>query len=230
MSAEADMRSHGFICVLGTLLIGVSTTALAQNAITARPLHVRAGPDRAYPLVAQLDAGAPVDVMGCLNDWSWCDVAFDGTRGWAYGPGLTYVYQGQDVPLYAYAPGLGIPVVSFSLDAYWGQYYQGRPWYGQRTMWMHRRLPAHRRPPGPAPSAHLPPLHAQTAQRGPAEHAPAGRTASEHASAEHGAPANIRSADRRGEQPTSEKSNEKSKSQPNERQEPDRSKREPPPG
>jgi uncharacterized protein YraI len=167
MSAEADMHLR-LIRILGTLLIGVSTAAVAQNAITVRPLNVHAGPDRAYPLVAQLDAGTPVDVMGCLSDWSWCDVTFDGTRGWAYAPGLTYLYQGQDVPLYAYAPGLGIPVVTFSIGPYWDHYYRGRPWFGQRAMWMHRRLPEHRRPPGPAPSAQLPPLHAQAGRPGTA--------------------------------------------------------------
>ena len=154
------MRSKQLICALGTLLIGVSTAAVAQNAFTSRPLNVRAGPDRAYPLVARVGPGTPVNVNGCLNDWSWCDVSFDGNRGWAYAPALNYVYQGQQVPLYSYAPALGIPVVTFSLGTYWNQYYRGRPWYGQRTMWMHRRLPEHRRPPGPAPQNRLP-LHAQ---------------------------------------------------------------------
>lgn len=182
------MHSNRLICILGTLLIGASAVASAQNAFTSRPLNVRAGPDRAYPLVAQLGAGAPVDVMGCLSDWSWCDVTFDGTRGWAYAPGLNYVYQGQQVPLYSYAPGFGIPVVTFSLGAYWDHYYRGRPWFGQRAMWLHRRLPPHRRPPGPPPQARVPPhLHAQqfgrpvasqprAAARGPAVAPPHGES------------------------------------------------------
>jgi uncharacterized protein YraI len=153
------MRSKRLIRVLGTLLIGMSSAAMAQNAFTARPLNVRAGPDRDYPLVAQLGPNTPVEVNGCLNDWSWCDVSFDGNRGWAYAPGLNYLYQGERVPLYSYAPGLGIPVITFSLGTYWDQYYRGRPWFGQRAMWMHRRIP-HRRPPGPPPQARLP-LHAQ---------------------------------------------------------------------
>jgi len=159
------MRSSRLILFLGTLLIGASTVASAQNAFTARPLNVRAGPDRAYPLVAQLAPGTPVDVTGCLSDWSWCDVTFDGNRGWAYAPGLNYVYQGEQVPLYSYAPGFGIPVVTFSLGAYWDRYYRGRPWFGQRAMWLHRRLPPHRRPPGPPPRARLP-LHVHAQQFG----------------------------------------------------------------
>lgn len=152
------MSSNRLIGVLGTLLIGVSTAASAQNAFTARPLNIHAGPDREYPVVTRLDAGAPLEVNGCLDDWSWCDVSFDDTRGWAYAPGLSYVYQGDRVALYSYAPGLGIPIVTFSLDTYWDHYYRGRPWYGQRTMWMHRHI-EHQRPPGPAPQAH-PPMHA----------------------------------------------------------------------
>jgi uncharacterized protein YraI len=202
------MRLNGLIGVVGTLLIGVATAAHAQNAFTARSLNIHAGPDRQYPLVARLDEGTPVEVNGCLDDWSWCDVSFGDNRGWAYAPGLSYVYEGDRVPLYSYAPGLGISVVTFSLGTYWDQYYRGRPWYGQRTVWMNRHF-AHQRPPGPAPQAH-PPLHAhngrpgagqpQTAQRAPAE-------ARERGTAERGpadrAPGtgNIRSADSRGERP-----------------------------
>jgi uncharacterized protein YraI len=233
------MHRYRLACVLGTVLLGLSTGAVAQNAFTARPLHVRAGPDSAYPLVARLGPGAPVQVMGCLDDWSWCDVAFDDTRGWAYGPGLTYVYQGERVPLYSYAPGLGIPVVTFSLGTYWNSYYRGRPWYAQRSMWINRRIP-HHRPPGPPPHAR-PPLRAeagrprptahpgpevaqrpQSAERRRGEPAPGARA--ERASGERGN-ANIRSADRRGERPTT-----KSNARPEERGRPDQRKGALPPG
>jgi uncharacterized protein YraI len=242
------MRSHGLIGVLGTLLIGVSTAATAQNAFTARPLNIHAGPDREYPVVTRLDAGAPVAVNGCLDDWSWCDVSFDDSRGWAYAPGLSYVYQGDRVALYSYAPGLGIPVVTFSLGTYWDHYYRGRPWYGQRTMWMNRHI-EHQRPPGPRPQAH-PPMHAhagrpeaagpRAAQRGEPRAGEAGRYAEKGAEARERGTAerdtgNIRSADRRGERPAAKSSNtrpeEHAKSdqhQAPEKRESD--KREPPPG
>ncbi len=162
---EDAMRSHRLICLLGIVFAAASTAAGAQNAFTAHRLNLRTGPDRSYPPVTQLAAGAPVQIMGCLSDWSWCDVVFDDDRGWAYAPGLTYAYQGTNVPFYSYAPSFGIPIVTFSLGAYWDRYYRGKPWFSQRSMWLNRRLPPHRRPPGPAPHAGPPP-HA-----GPAQHA-----------------------------------------------------------
>ncbi len=141
---------------LGAYLLMWSAAAAAQNAITAGPADLRAGPDPTYPVVARLDADTPVAVMGCLDDWSWCDVSLDDTRGWLYAPAITYDYEGGYVPLYSYAPALGIPVVAFSLDDYWGRYYHERPWYAERDDWRHR-APRHERPPGPPPTAAPPP-------------------------------------------------------------------------
>ena len=147
--------------MLGTCVLALSAAASAQQAVTTAPVSVYAGPDDSYPQVAQLDTGAPVRVFGCLNDWSWCDVAYEDVRGWLYSPDLTYDYQDSYVPLYSYAPGLGIPVVQFTIGDHWDRYYHGRPWYAQRDEWEHRGPPHHRRPPGPPPSAGPPPRSAR---------------------------------------------------------------------
>ena len=141
---------------LGALLLMCSTVVMAQNAITTAPADLYSGPDNAYPVVAQLDPNTPVQVMGCLDDWSWCDVAVQDARGWMYSPDITYYYEGGYVSLYSYAPSLGIAVVPFSVDAYWGRYYHDRPWYSRREDWSHRTI-EHRRPSGPPPSAGPPP-------------------------------------------------------------------------
>jgi uncharacterized protein YraI len=136
----------------GVPLLMFCATALAENAITAESADLHAGPDDAYPVVAQLDSNTPIQVMGCLDDWSWCDVLAGGIRGWMYAPDITYAYEGDYVPLYSYAPSLGIAIVPFSLDVYWDRYYRGRPWYDRREEWAHRSI-HHRRPEGPPPSA-----------------------------------------------------------------------------
>jgi uncharacterized protein YraI len=151
------MLRQRMLCVTGALLAAASSAASAQIAFTAGPMDVYAGPAGGYPLVARLAPGAPVRVMGCLNDWSWCDIAFAGNRGWAYAPGISYMYLGARVPLYAYAPRLGIPVVVFSIGPYWDRYYRGRPWYSQRDVWLRRPPPPHMRPPGPPPMWHAAP-------------------------------------------------------------------------
>jgi uncharacterized protein YraI len=141
---------------VGVCLLALAGAASAQNAMTTDSADIYAGPDNSYPEVAQLDPDTPIQVMGCLDDWSWCDVGFDGNRGWLYSPDIAYQYQGGYAPLYAYAPGLGVPVVAFSFDTYWGSYYHDRPFYQQREQWAHRTV-NHRRPPGPAPSSGPPP-------------------------------------------------------------------------
>ena len=143
------MRRRLLVHSVGALLLAWLGLAGAQDAYTSRPMNLRAGPNREYPVVAQLDEGAPLDVHGCLDDWSWCDVSFEDDRGWIYAGGVSFVYEGQRVPLYSYGPHLGLPVITFSLMTYWGSYYRGRPWYAQRDTWSHRTLPPRTRPRGP---------------------------------------------------------------------------------
>jgi uncharacterized protein YraI len=143
-----------------TYLLVLSAAAVSQNAFITHSVSVYAGPDDSYPAVAELDADAPVQVMGCLDDWSWCDVAFEDNRGWVYAPDVIYYYEGGYVPLYTYAPSLGIPVVQFTIGVYWDRYYRERPWYAHREEWMHRE-PPHHRPPGPPPSVSPPPRSAR---------------------------------------------------------------------
>jgi uncharacterized protein YraI len=135
---------------LASVLLAIPFATSAQEAFTTRSVNVRAGPDTSYPAVAVLGGGAPLQVMGCLDDWSWCDVVFEDNRGWVYAPYLSYVYQGARVPFYTYAPSFGIPIIGFSVGSYWDRYYRGRPWYGRRDYWEHR-APQHARPSGPAP-------------------------------------------------------------------------------
>jgi uncharacterized protein YraI len=135
---------------LASVLLAIPFAASAQEAYTTRTVNVRAGPDTGYPVVSALGAGAPVQVYGCLDDWSWCDVGFGYDRGWVYAPYLNYVYQGRRVPFYTYAPTFGIPIIAFSVGPYWDRYYHGRPWYGRRDYWV-QRSPVHVRPAGPPP-------------------------------------------------------------------------------
>ena len=159
---------------LASVLLAIPLATSAQDAFTTRSVNVRAGPDTSYPTVATLGGGAPVQVMGCLDDWSWCDVAFEDNRGWVYAPYLSYVYQGARVPFYTYAPSFGIPIIGFSVGSYWDRYYRGRSWYGRRDYWE-RRAPQHARPSGPAPRSTPPSLRERADYQG--RGGPSGRPA-----------------------------------------------------
>ena len=149
------------IPLIAAACLAMPVAAMAQQAFTSKPVNLRAGPARDYPLVAQLGPGTPVQVAGCVNGYSWCDVTLqDGNRGWVYAQNLNYPYQGNQVPLLTYGSAIGLPIIAFSLGAYWGQNYRGRPWYGQQSHWAHRphrpRPPTVRPPPRPRPPGVFP--------------------------------------------------------------------------
>ncbi|VVD84697.1 SH3 domain-containing protein [Pandoraea terrigena] len=131
-----------------TMLAALPETASAQSgqAVINAPANVRAGPAIDYPVVAQAGPGMPVTVYGCLSDYSWCDIGLPGARGWIYAALLSYPYQGNPVPVLNYGPMIGLPIVTFSIGAYWGSYYRGRPWYHDQRYW--NRPPPRPRPPG----------------------------------------------------------------------------------
>ncbi|MGF6238946.1 uncharacterized protein YraI [Paraburkholderia sp. GAS38] len=126
-------------------LLTLPGVAFAQTqAYTNSPVNLYAGPADDYPAVSQLPGGVPVTVMGCVSGYTWCDVALPDLRGWVYAGNLSYPYQGNNVPILNYGTVIGLPVVTFSIGAYWGSYYRGRPWYNNQEHWAHHPPP----PPG----------------------------------------------------------------------------------
>ena len=143
-----------------TSLLIMPAAAFAQvQAYTNTSVNLRAGPAPDYPVVSQLPPGAPVTMMGCINGYTWCDVALPNLRGWVYAGSLNYPYQGNPVPVLGYGSVIGLPIVTFSIGTYWGNYYRGRPWYRDQARWAHRPppRPGHGRPPAPPPSHGRPP-------------------------------------------------------------------------
>ncbi|AOI88695.1 SH3 domain-containing protein [Burkholderia pseudomultivorans] len=112
-----------------------------SDAYTNAPAELFAGPAPDYPVVAQLAPGTALDVYGCLSDYTWCDVAVPGVRGWIDAQLLNYPYQGNDVPVLEYGAIVGIPITGFAIGAYWDRYYRNRPWYHDRDRWAHRPEP-----------------------------------------------------------------------------------------
>ncbi|ACC70221.1 SH3 domain-containing protein [Paraburkholderia phymatum] len=165
--------------VAGALTMASGAASAQTEAYTSTPVYLYAGPAQDYPIVAQLPAGQPVTVYGCVSGYTWCDVAIPQARGWVYGGDLAYPYQGSNVPVMTYGTALGLPLITFSLGTYWGHYYRERPWYPDRSRWEHHAPPPNR----PLPPGHPPPP--QGANRPPPA-SPRPEPAPQPPGAEHG--------------------------------------------
>ena len=127
------LRLFGAILALATMS---AATAQAAPGFSTANVNFRTGPDVDFPSMGVIPEGDPVDIRGCLRDESWCDVLWDGSRGWVYSEYLAFDYRGEYVPL----PDVGlaafrIPIVTFVARDYWGRHYVGRPWYKDRDRW-----------------------------------------------------------------------------------------------
>ncbi|NTX30606.1 peptide-binding protein, partial [Burkholderia pyrrocinia] len=130
------------LCVVLLGLAAAPGVADAQSsAYTNSPAELFAGPAPDYPVVAEIPPDTALDVFGCLSDYSWCDVALPGVRGWIDAQLLAYPYQGSYVPVLEYGAIIGVPVTGFAIAAYWDRYYRHRPWYHDRDRWAHRAEP-----------------------------------------------------------------------------------------
>ncbi|UIJ71547.1 SH3 domain-containing protein [Aurantimonas sp. HBX-1] len=110
----------------------IPAQAQAQSrAIAVTDVNLRAGPSTAYPAVNVVGAGERVRVFGCLDTRSWCDVGYDGQRGWMSSNYLADAgerrYTGP-----RYVERIRAPVISFSVGSYWDNHYRGRSFYRDR--------------------------------------------------------------------------------------------------
>jgi uncharacterized protein YraI len=114
---------------LGMLLtLGLSSVATASPGYVTGDVNLRAGPSTDYPVVVTLPAGDDVEIFGCLSGYSWCDIDWNGYRGWVSSLYLESFYENRRVEIIYAAP----PIISFSFDNYWDTYYTGRPFYRYR--------------------------------------------------------------------------------------------------
>lgn len=124
------------VALLSFSLFAVTSAFAADGYVTGN-VNLRAGPDSSYPSVAMLGAGTPVSIQGCVDGWSWCDVAAGNNRGWVAGDFLQEEYQGQRVLVPNYGVQIGIPIIAFAFGTYWDEHYRSRSWYHDRDRWSH---------------------------------------------------------------------------------------------
>jgi uncharacterized protein YraI len=142
------MRMKPLALALAAGLIAAPGAAFAIDGFASRSGPLRAGPANTYPQVDYVRAGDGLDIYGCLRGYTWCDVNTGDNRGWFAGSRIRFLVNGRYRALPDYAPMIGIGIIPFVLDDYWGMHYRNRPWF-DRGPW--------RRPPPPPPGGVRPP-------------------------------------------------------------------------
>lgn len=130
------MRRMTVVGGVALALAGLPAIAQAAPAFITQPVNMRAGPDAGYPVVAVLQPGVQVNLSGCIDGWSWCDVNVNGYRGWVYGSYLQLPYQNRQVPIIGFGGQVGVPIITFSFGSYWDNHYRGQPWYNDRDRYL----------------------------------------------------------------------------------------------
>ena len=133
--------------VCGALLAPLQAFADPGYATTA--VNLRAGPGTGYPAIVVVPRHASVNILGCLNGYSWCDVSWGAYRGWIAGDYLRARPHGRVTPLHRSPP----PVTTFNFNTYWDMLYRDRPFYRDRDRWRngHHDGPPHRNTPAGNP-------------------------------------------------------------------------------
>ncbi|MBN3733888.1 SH3 domain-containing protein, partial [Burkholderia sp. Tr-20390] len=105
-----NMIVRSLCVVLLGLAAAPDITQAQSTGYTNSPAELFAGPAPDYPVVAQIPPGTALDVFGCLSDYTWCDVALPGVRGWIDAQLIDYPYQGGYAPLLEYGAIVGVPI------------------------------------------------------------------------------------------------------------------------
>ncbi|MBK9442525.1 MAG: SH3 domain-containing protein [Comamonadaceae bacterium] len=164
-----------------------ATHAVAYPAFTNAEVYLRAGPDIDFPIVHVLYPRTLLEVIGCEQDYQWCDVHSDAGRGWISAENLVATFDNREVNVAQNGAAIGLPVLAFLVGAYWANHYVDRPWYNRHPHWNNwhyrPRPPGWRplprppvwRPPPPRPPVIAPgvrPPHVGVVPRPPGGHRP----------------------------------------------------------
>ncbi len=133
-----------------TLLVAPVVAEAAVRGFATANVNMRSGPSTGYPAVTVIPYGSSVTINGCMSSVNWCDVSFAGGRGWVSGNYVQASYRSNRVYVAPdYYSGLGIPLVTFDVDNYWGTYYRDRNFYRERDRWRDYNWRAQRPLPPP---------------------------------------------------------------------------------
>lgn len=90
MNAKILVLAAAAALTLPSAAFGLPATVLTDVAL-------RTGPGPAYPVIGTIDRQAIVEVQGCVDAATWCQVSWNGRTGWTYAAYLAHEIQGRMV-------------------------------------------------------------------------------------------------------------------------------------
>lgn len=88
------------------------------QATTAVSLNMRRGPNTSYAVIRAIPASATVSVYRCIENYTWCEVGYAGSTGWASARYLQSPQYGQRIP--SVGEQLGLAIINFILGQFGG--------------------------------------------------------------------------------------------------------------
>ncbi len=99
------------------LALAASPALAAMTATATTDLNLRAGPGPQYEVVGVIDGEDSVEMAGCTEAGAWCEVAYDGTTGWAYSAYLTAPIAGAEAePVVVYENTADVAIIEYEDD------------------------------------------------------------------------------------------------------------------
>lgn len=93
--------------------LAIASPAFAISGTANVDLPLRAGPGPMHQIIGNVDRNAIVEVEGCVETGTWCQVTASGQRGWAWGANLTAQRGGQTIVITEQRQQLQVPTVVY---------------------------------------------------------------------------------------------------------------------
>ena len=130
---------HKYLLAVSAIALALGLPSAAHAAgikgYTNSAAELLAGPRADYPSVSHVESGVNVDVIGCVQGFTWCDVSWNGNRGWIDGRYLDSIYKDHRANVVELGPQENLPVVTFEQRSYWDSNYHDRPFYTEHRYW-----------------------------------------------------------------------------------------------
>ncbi len=93
--------------------LAMASPAFAISGTANADLPLRSGPGPMHNIIGTVDRNTIVEVEGCVETGTWCQVNANGHRGWVWGANVTAQQGGQTVVVTQQRQALQVPVVTY---------------------------------------------------------------------------------------------------------------------